>query len=545
MKLNHDMHLQGIQTTIHNVLSIIRTKSQTQKKIEIPFSISISLTFFTFCFYLSERYKFGISDHNEQLPIIYRILNNSYLINDWFVNQTEGFSPRFFYSHFIAFFARFLDIELLFFIIFFIFTLLAIISIYGISWELFNNHLVSYLSIVVLLFGPHLALGGNWIFGSILVPSTMARGLALLAIYLFIRKKDLYCFILLGVAAFFQPLISLLTSLILLFSILLIYEKPVKQKIKKTVVDFAIYSLFGVWGFIPLLFTSSDISNIEIFNILTNIRHPHHFCPFSFPITHYVLFFLMLLLLVFALMLHMQPIEKIKNQFVIVFILLTLFTGVIGTIFVEIFPIPLIGKLQLFKINSYIAVFSIIFIVNLMIVCISHLAYKYNIGEMTITQILSKKFFKYTVIICLILGSIVFLMQVSIADQKEDTFYQWIQNNTETESIFLIPPNMENFRLESNRAIVVDWKAFPFSDVAIVEWYARVNDVTNNADKKYSYSGFSSHSQMLRGYDSLREDDITLLKSKYNFNYIVVKKQKELNFSLVYSDNLYSIYQVW
>lgn len=119
----------------------------------------------------------------------------------------------------------------------------------------------------------------------------MARGLALLAIYLFIRKKDLYCFILLGVAAFFQPLISLLTSLILLFSILLIYEKPVKQKIKKTVVDFAIYSLFGVWGFIPLLFTSSDISNIEIFNILTNIRHPHHFCPFSFPITDYVLFF--------------------------------------------------------------------------------------------------------------------------------------------------------------------------------------------------------------------------------------------------------------
>jgi len=543
MKLNHDMHLQGIQTTIHNILSIIRTKSQTQKKIEIPFSISISLTFFTFCFYLSERYKFGISDHNEQLPIIYRILNNSYLINDWFVNQTEGFSPRFFYSHFIAFFARFLDIELLFFIIFFIFTLLAIISIYGISWELFNNHLVSYLSIVVLLFGPHLALGGNWIFGSILVPSTMARGLALLAIYLFIRKKDLYCFILLGVAAFFQPLISLLTSLILLFSILLIYEKPVKQKIKKTVVDFAIYSLFGVWGFIPLLFTSSDISNIEIFNILTNIRHPHHFCPFSFPITDYVLFFLMLLLFIVVLMLHMQPVEKIKNRFVIVFTLLILFTGVIGTIFVEIIPVPLIGKLQLFKINSYIAVFSIIFIVNMMIVCISFFADKCKIGEMPITQFLPKNFFKYTVIICLILGSIFFLLQVNTVDENEDAFYQWIQSNTETEAIFLIPLNLESFRLESNRAIVVDWKAFPFSDVAIVDWYTRVNEVTNNTDKKYSYSGFSSYSQMSRGYDSLHEDDIALLKNKYHFDYVVVKKQKELNFSLVYSDNHYSIYQ--
>ena len=76
------------------------------------------------------------------------------------------------------------------------------------------------------------------------------------------------------------------------------------------------------------------------------------------------------------------------------------------------------------------------------------------------------------------------LIQTDI-QQKEtenDKLYEWIQGNTPNDAIFIIPPTMEDFRLRANRAIVVDWKAFPFKDSAIIEWRDRIFDVTNNQE---------------------------------------------------------------
>lgn len=47
-------------------------------------------------------YMFGSIDHAEQLPIVFRIMNPGYLVNDFQTNAAVGFGPRFYFAHAMA-----------------------------------------------------------------------------------------------------------------------------------------------------------------------------------------------------------------------------------------------------------------------------------------------------------------------------------------------------------------------------------------------------------------------------------------------------------
>lgn len=47
-------------------------------------------------------YVFGSADHAEQLPIVFRIMDPGYLVNDFQTNAAVGFGPRFYFTHAMA-----------------------------------------------------------------------------------------------------------------------------------------------------------------------------------------------------------------------------------------------------------------------------------------------------------------------------------------------------------------------------------------------------------------------------------------------------------
>jgi len=122
-----------------------------------------------------------------------------------------------------------------------------------------------------------------------------------------------------------------------------------------------------------------------------------------------------------------------------------------------------------------------------------------------------------------------------IANERTNT-YSWIKNNTLNNSLFLIPPTIEDFRLGANRAIVVDWKAFPFNDESVLGWRERIEDVSNFARP-------ININRVQMGYNTLNESRILSLKDKYKFDYVIMMKEFKLNLSEVYSDKLFRIYQ--
>ena len=61
-----------------------------------------------------------------------------------------------------------------------------------------------------------------------------------------------------------------------------------------------------------------------------------------------------------------------------------------------------------------------------------------------------------------------------------DEIARFARENTPEESIFLTPPTWGQFRLLARRPIVVDFKAFPFSDTGMLEWHNRITDAYGN-----------------------------------------------------------------
>jgi len=509
----------------------------SKEVLDIPQYLSLSILLVFFSIFIFKNYAIGISDHNEQIPIIFRVSDSSYLVNDWFVNQTEGFSPRFFFSQFINFFTKFLSIEIVYFLLFIFFLGITILSIYLISYILIENNLVSLLVSLAILFGPRISLGANWITSNILVPSTISIALILFAYYIYFLNKKILSFFILGIATLFQAILGLLTTGILIVYFL-INDKNKKAETIDAIKYLLVYSIFGLIGLAPLFLVSSNISNPDIFYILTYMRHPHHYCPFSFPLKDYLMFFGMLSLFVLAIYLKYIPKNPDLHNFCIISVLLILFLGIIGTIFVEIIPLTIIGKLQLFRINPLIALFTYPYIFYMFLGYISKI-FPY-LKNMQIHK------FKYLIIIFAILFSFLIVVQTDIKLKKteNDDLYKWIRENTQENAIFIIPPTMEDFRLRANRAVIVDWKAFPFKDSAIIEWRDRINDITNNKQNFKRYRGFNTYSQLNNDYLSLNNSYILYLKEKYNAEYLVMMKEKQLNFTEIFNNSQFKLYHI-
>ncbi len=94
--------------------------------------------------------------------------------------------------------------------------------------------------------------------------------------------------------------------------------------------------------------------------------------------------------------------------------------------------------------------------------------------------------------------------------------YSWARASTEVDAVFLIPPNMENFRLAAGRAVVVDWKSTPFAPVEVEEWYRRIDALTGRAAP-------ASSVQARDGYDRLPAYRLANLADRYIAQYVVLQ----------------------
>lgn len=328
---------------------------------DIKLSWMLFFVFLLFAIYVSTSYSYGISNHNEQIPNIKRMIDSSYLNNDWFVNQNDGFTVRYYFSSVMAYLTNFADLSIIYFSIYVISLFFIITGIYLISQFLFNNNLTSFLTIIFILFGVRTSLGGNWIVYDILIPASIATPFALFGIYFFMKKRFYISFLLLGITSLFHILIGMLIATVLIFYLFVTIRDTGFKKILLSVVC---YLSFAIWNILPtilLLNNSSNVSSIEVMEIIGPMRHPHHYMPFQFGLMSYLL--LISVMCLFILSLKYKP-EKEKHKLVMVFISTILAMCVIGTVFVEIIPISVILKLQLFRMTPYLILFAYMYIAN-------------------------------------------------------------------------------------------------------------------------------------------------------------------------------------
>ena len=129
---------------------------------------------------------------------------------------------------------------------------------------------------------------------------------------------------------------------------------------------------------------------------------------------------------------------------------------------------------------------------------------------------------------------------VEVGDPALEDAYAWIKEFTPQESVFVINPALEDFRLKAQRAVVVDFKIFPFKETLMVEWYNRIGDVTNHAE--FAFRG-NRKAELTAGFNTLTTEDAIVLSDKYSAEYILTKKPQSLKLPVAFENSQYTLYQ--
>jgi putative flippase GtrA len=107
-------------------------------------------------------------------------------------------------------------------------------------------------------------------------------------------------------------------------------------------------------------------------------------------------------------------------------------------------------------------------------------------------------------------------------DEKE--LYVWALSTNE-KSVFLVPPDLQNFRMHGQRAVVADWKSTPVDAQGLLEWYRRIGNISGIKEVK-------SIQEAVDGYAQMNDDRLNFLHYNYGVNYAVFYKNKHKNITL-------------
>ena len=560
----------------------------------------------------------GVTDHYEQIPLVKRAIDSSFLKNDWFVNSYENFNVRFYFVHFMALLSKVIGLETAYHLVYVLALFFSLLTVYKIAVLLTKNKTTS---LIALLAG---AITASTVFGSydlikeILVPATLSTPFALFSVYYLIKEKYYLSAVFGGLATIFHINVWVHLALLIGFYIL-IFSRDLKKLVFTGLIFFAFGSLNLVPSVMQVIAGGSGMSSPEFIRIIGFVRHPGHTYLFTEWGKRDIVIsatYLLLVIISFIRVYMGKLIEKKSLNVTLLFMILPFVFSIIGMIFTYLIPMKFIVQMQFLRSMVFFKLFGGVIIAAYLADNLNKSEYAYEKllpGSLIASQSFiffpvialayigyfefakkwvcrRKKDFVNAAIFCvLVLGSfvlyyfggyytefilfviltgLVYLVYRAGVDRRKivvlafigllgvlflvnhglskdvneyEKLYSWIKMNTDKESLFLIPPNIASFRLEAERAVIVDYKAFPFNDKDLKEWISRIKDVTNNVEFKHRGQRYA---EIKKGYATLTKEKVLRLKERYNLDYAVFYKPSNLGFKVVYEDDLFVVYGV-
>ncbi len=303
-------------------------------------------------------YSFGKSDHLEHLPIVYRLLDPQYLLNDFYTNASAGIGPRFYSSQILAWLAGSLEtIEINYF-----FLTLALNSAIGLITYQFGrktlgqSEKVSFFATLLVLFFP------SFLFGyydrSIIpyaIPALLLSPVIYFCISLYLNGKYWLIAPIAVIASFLHPTLGLGSGLILV-NLGIINEtvsfmgKPIEKWVPLFVKFISLNLLMGI-AYLPYAGNStSGVLNSDLFQLYVYYRVPHHLLASTFAADDFLKTFSFIAASLTGLFFLRS---SLKNVLVFRRTLL-LYGGLIalsiaGWFFVEIIPLNIFATLFAFR----------------------------------------------------------------------------------------------------------------------------------------------------------------------------------------------------
>ncbi|WP_293331507.1 DUF6798 domain-containing protein [Microcoleus sp. CAWBG58] len=299
--------------------------------------------------FIAVGYKFPIGGNFPELPQIQSLLNPELYKNDYHVQEMVKFNPRYYYYQIIYLLA---SLGLSIPSVHFIYQFLAFGSVILACRAIIRIYTNSQLPVAAMSFlclaASFTDVGNTLIFSTKTVPSTFAMGVAIWGIYFSLRQKWLTGYFFFGLACLLQFLVGLLPGLMMI-PVLLI-ESVRERQFKTLIWAIALLAAMSSIVYLPMLLTGTTgtptMDNAEFVFIHAKVRNPHHILPSNWTVGNWLNFICFISggLLCIKNTDLLQKADKINFYIIVGTSIFALF---LNYIFVEVYPLALIAKLQL------------------------------------------------------------------------------------------------------------------------------------------------------------------------------------------------------
>ena len=509
--------------------------------------------FFSIIAIFIHGYQFAYSDQEIFIPYILRSADQSLFPQDQIFNQSSAHLSLFY--PLAGFMTKLLDIETIFFTGYLIFQFSFFVAIYRLSKVLLSDQYLAYFSLLPFMLPKFI--GGTATQTFDLFFGYRSIGVVLLILYLsfLIEKKYLKSGFLAVVALLFHPL-SAIPGIFSIPAVFILNAKVKLLSLSKFIalllVLFLIIVLIGQRNII-----SSLLLRDESWISIMKFRADYLFTS-TWKLSAWGAFFMYFVICVIFLNLLKKGVKKsviiISSTAIIIFL--------INTVLLEWIKLPGFAKPQLIRSIAPVAYMALslsplfltykdkilktLGIVTFTFLCLN-LFYYFSISAILFiitfsivknkSTLVPSKHFVY-LITALILSTYIILnygaylnLQSKIQFPKKENDWinlqKWANQNTQKSATFLVPPKETGFRIFSHRPIVGDSK-----DGAVVIYNPQYASYWSNLMKDLS------------NYEDLNEQEFSLLKKKYSFNYLITKTNQIVNLEIIYKNKSYILYKI-
>ena len=281
--------------------------------------------------------------------------------------------------------------------------------------------------------------------------------------------------------------------------------------------------------------------------ISAGFRHPHHLLPSTWPLIHYIE--VLAFLAIAAVGYFLRGGRNAYDHAYGIIVAASLVLCSVGWFFVEVVPVDIVAKTQLFRLTIIIkmiclpyGLYAILWILKRCVrrVVPWNLSALIGGGRLPALAALTISF---------LIGIPLFFAQTELVARPGSPVEVWVKGNTPDDSLFILPVfpgELREFPVRTNRAIVVDWQRIPFQGSNYVQWYLRICRLAGQtpvADLK-QIQAFRKTNINLR-YHTLRVIELTELAQEYGATHVLRFVAYPLEgLRPIYQDGRYLIYSI-
>ena len=511
-------------------------------------------------FALSFGFNYGTGNQNTYLLGGLRLAHPELLTHDWLASQTTDY--HYFFAYPVALLMQ-LDPSGWSFaaanVIMLTAGALIIFLLTGALAARSERVGVFLLVMLVCILTRTASAGGSYIYDNVFQPSTIGSTGLLLACYFFLRGRYLCSGLALAVGGLFHANYLLLGFPLFLVAHLFVSRERLVFRMAQQFV--APLVALAVWS-PTLLSVVGGSGSAEGLDILLTFRAPHHYVPTSYwpeflPLLAWLLVWtlampkkqvfarrlppgtaliasLVVLVGVATILTTVVYVPRVAQLYVwrlCPFLMLLLQIQVLGAVTRELAAgqhddPAMASKLQRIVVGGLAGILAVFYacyaqtaraalvaavlllaLAGVLFACFVRERWARGAGRLSIALPL----LMFTLVGALMLSGTAERSNLLRAPDKLDqTLYAWART-TDVDAVFMVPLDMEDFRLQAQRAIVVDMKSTPFEPSELEEWYSRVEALSGG-------SGEAS------GYGALSAVQLQTLAARYSVSYVVLEQ---------------------